>query len=229
MPIQAIVRDWGTQPAIVRIYTTDSLALVSAPGYITSQASAIYTANSGDFEWLYSDVVLVWSQNQTTTPYSSSWGLFTINNTFTGLNPFPGSQSLTANVTLTAAEVIAAYATPQLLIAAPGTGNAIFVSSAQIVTTVSTAFTAGGVGNVQYGATVHGAGYGALDTTTPTAEITAASSQIYTQYGLPTTTVSTFADVANLGIYFSNATQAFATGTGSTVAFNLQYTIISGV
>jgi hypothetical protein len=59
MAIVKITRDWGDNPSIVRIVTTDSLATVSATGYITSQAANIYAVNAGAFEWRTSDEVLV--------------------------------------------------------------------------------------------------------------------------------------------------------------------------
>lgn len=132
-------------------------------------------------------------------------------------------KTQTAIVTMTAAQVNAAYATPFLIVAAPATGFALMPIAAQIITVVSTAFTAGGVAQLQWGNTIHAGGTVALDTTTPTAEITAAASQIYTQYGVVTTTATPIATANGLGLYFTNATQGFATGTGSTVTIAVTY------
>ncbi len=132
----------------------------------------------------------------------------------------------TAIVTLNTGAVVGMYGTPQLIVAAPGAGFALMPIACQIITVVSTAFTAGGVAQLQWGNTVHAGGTIALDATTPTAEITAAASQIYTQYGVPTTKVTAIAVANNLGLYFTNATQAFATGTGSTVTLCVTYQII---
>ena len=133
---------------------------------------------------------------------------------------------LTAVVTMTAAQVDGAYAAPFVLIAAPGAGFGILLLSAAVVTEVSTAFATGGVAIVQYGATVHGAGTNALSATIPAAEITAASSQIYSMTGYVPTTVTATTAVSGLGVYFSNATQAFTLGTGSTVTVALQYMVV---
>jgi len=132
-----------------------------------------------------------------------------------------------AQITLTAAQVLAAYATPQLLVAAPGAGMALMVSSsAQIVTTVGTsAFAGGGVGIVQYGTTAHGAGTDALSGTIPSAEITAATSQIYTLASIASGTVTT--GITNLGLYFSNQTGAFTGGVGSTLSFAIKYWLLT--
>lgn len=222
MSILSIERDWSGIPCIVRIESTDNLATISAAGYLSAQLLNIESANNGPFSWLPTDLVLITYINVLGLP---QFAFFTISADLSSLiAATPGISPMIAT-TLTQAQVQAAYATPQLLIPAPGAGNVIKITAAQIVTQVSTAFAGGGVGHVQYGNTVHGGGANALDSTTPAAEITAASSQVYTQYGLPTTTVSTA--ITNLGVYFSNATGAFTGGAGSTVTFNLAYMIIS--
>lgn len=135
-------------------------------------------------------------------------------------------QGQAAIVTLTAAQVLAAYATPFLLISSPGAGHSIIILSCQVATSVSTAFATGGVGVVQYGATIHGAGTNALTATIPAAEITAATSQIYSMAGIGSvaTTVTTGTDAAS--IYFSNQTGAFTVGTLSTLTFVIQYVVV---
>jgi hypothetical protein len=125
------------------------------------------------------------------------------------------------SVTLTAAQVLAAYATPIVLVPAVA-GKAYISLSGQIYTNVSgTAFAGGGVAIVQYAATAHGAGTDFLAATIPAAEITAASSQIYTLAGLASTTVST--GITDEGIYFSNATGPFTGGAGSSLTITLVY------
>lgn len=57
--IISIVRDWGTSPAIVRITADDTLATVAGANYIADQASNIASKNSGGFEWVVGDMVLV--------------------------------------------------------------------------------------------------------------------------------------------------------------------------
>lgn len=224
MAISSILRDWGVAPAIVRIASTDNYATISAAGYLTSQAANIQLANNGAFEWSLSDTVLVWYQNDFGV---GAWASFNVSSDFTSLVALAGQQR--ASVTLTAAQILAAYATPQLLVAAPGTGKGIIVLDANIVTQVSTVFAGGGVAIVQYGTTVHGAGANALSATIPAAEITAASSQIYTMSGFAATTVTATSVITGLGLYFSNATGAFTGGAGSTVTVNLNYEVIAAV
>lgn len=217
--ITHIVRDWGVQPAIVRIASTDNYATISASGYLTAQAANIQLANNGAFEWALSDTVLVWYQNDFGV---GAWAFFSVSPDFTSLVAF--SSSVSSVVTLSAAQVLAAYAAPQLLVAAPGAGMTLMVDRARIITEVSTVFAGGGVGIVQYGATVHGGGANALSATIPSAEITASASQIYSMTGYVATTVST--GITNQGLYFSNQTGAFTGGAGSTVSIALEYVIL---
>lgn len=215
MGITSITRDWGFNPALVRITTTDAYAAVTATGYITAQKANIDIANNGDFQWNASDAVLVYA--------SDGWFFLHISSDFASLIALSIAQ--TAAVTLTAAQVLAAYATPQLLLPAPGAGKAIIVSELDLYTSVGTVFAGGGVGILQYGATVHGAGVNALSATIPAAEITAAASQVYVLYGPPATNPATA--ITNLGIYFSNQTGAFTGGANSTLTFNLRYVTIT--
>ncbi len=133
------------------------------------------------------------------------------------------------NVTMNTAAVVGAYDTPVQIIPAPGVGYAIMLLSAQFITEVSTAFATGGDAQLQYANTANAGGLVALDATTPSAEITASASQVYTQYGLPTTTATATADITDLGIYFTNATGAFTNGTSSTVTVCASYMVIPAV
>lgn len=143
--------------------------------------------------------------------------------------PAANYAPLTATVTMTAAQVNAAFVTPFQIIATPGASTAILIISAAIVTEVSTAFTAGGVAQLQYGNTTGAGGNLATSATIATAEITAATSQIFTQTGISAATALATATYKNKGIFFSNATQAFATGTGSTVTCVVQYYLVPAV
>lgn len=218
MAITSITRDWGFNPALVRITSTDSYAAVTADGYLTAQAGNIALDNQGSFEWKLSDAVLIYCLD--------GWFFLHVNPSFTSLLPL-NSIAQTVSVTLTPAQVLAAYATPQLLIAAPGASKAIIASELDLYTKVSTVFAGGGVGIIQYGATVHGAGVNALSATIPAAEITASSSQVYVLYGPPVANPATA--ISNLGLYFSNATGAFTGGSGSSLTFNLSYKVINAL
>ena len=78
--ITSITRDWGIDPSIVRIISSDALATVSASNYILNQAANIIAVNNGQFEWKLTDFVLVHASN--------GWGLFTISANFHSLNAY---------------------------------------------------------------------------------------------------------------------------------------------
>ncbi len=141
---------------------------------------------------------------------------------------FASLAPVTASVTMNTASVIGAYATPVQIVAGQA-GKAIMILAAQIVTEVSTPFATGGIAQLQWGNTNHAGGTVAADATIPAAEITAAASQIYTQYGVATTAVNATAAVTGLGIYFTNATGAYTNGTGSTVTVVVQYMVVPAV
>lgn len=89
MSIIAISRDWGVEPAIVRITTTNNLAEITATGYLTSQEDEIELLNNGVFEWVETDVVLI--------NYDGGIGFFVrdaLNDTFDAISALtPGSLS----------------------------------------------------------------------------------------------------------------------------------------
>jgi hypothetical protein len=134
-----------------------------------------------------------------------------------------------ATVTMNTAAVVGAYATPFQIIAAPGASLAIIVLNASIITEVSTPFATGGIGQIQYGNTNHAGGTICTSATIPAAEITAASSQIYTMAPIAAATVMATATFKNLGIFFTNDTGAYTNGTGSTVTVAISYMLVPAV
>ena len=80
--ITSLLRDWADGVNIVRMVTTDTLAVVGTPGYITAQATNIALINSATvqepFTWLVSDVVLVYA--------ADGWAFYSISPDFTSLN-----------------------------------------------------------------------------------------------------------------------------------------------
>lgn len=86
MSITSIERDTlaSAPPSIVRITSTNTLAEVGTSGYITAQLTNIAALNSGAFQWLTSDFVLVNA--------SDGWDFFSISTDFTSLNVWePGN------------------------------------------------------------------------------------------------------------------------------------------
>src|SRR5882724_4330875 len=78
-------------------------------------------------------------------------------------------------VTLNATQMAAAYATPQTLIAAPGSNSVIYITNAWVYTKkVTSAFATGTAPIIQYGTTNHGGGTLATSTGLVAGDITAA-------------------------------------------------------
>lgn len=121
-------------------------------------------------------------------------------------------------VNLTAAQLIAMYAAPVLVVPAVA-GKAILVDSVEfVITRTATAFTGGGVVAVQYDSTVNGGGT-ATHATIAATVVTGAAGTTYTQRIAAVAGQSDIASasIAGKGLYISNATAAFAAGTGTAV------------
>ncbi len=93
MSITSISRDWGVNPSIVRMVSTDTLATIGTSGYLLAQADNIATINNGAFEWNITDMVLVYA--------SDGWDFFTIDPDFESLNIFVPAGVLTSTLTNT--------------------------------------------------------------------------------------------------------------------------------
>lgn len=133
------------------------------------------------------------------------------------------TQRQTKTVALTAAQLIAMYAAPvEVVPAVPG--KAIIVDSMEfVITRTSTQFTGGGVVAVQYAATAEGAGT-ATTATIAAAVVTGTAGTTYTaRIPVVLSDIAT-ASINGIGLYISNATAAFAAGTGTatvTVSYHL--------
>ena len=79
MGVTQISRDYGVNVSIVRFSTTDSLSQVAMTNYVLSQSENITIANSGEWTWINSDMVLMLAMAAS----------FTINSTFTTLTIYP--------------------------------------------------------------------------------------------------------------------------------------------
>jgi len=128
-----------------------------------------------------------------------------------GINYFPQH----ATVSLSAAQINGMAAAPVQLVAAPGAGKTLVVDKVAIrLTRSATAFASGGVGIVQYGPTVTGGGIQALDSTIAATFFTGAAgaSETVRNGAVMSDTGTT---LQNLGLFISNQTGAFTTGTGT--------------
>lgn len=116
-------------------------------------------------------------------------------------------------VSLTAAQLLAMYAAP-IAVVAVVPGKAIIVDAVEFdITRTSTAFANGGVVNVQYASTANGAGT-KIHADIGTSVVTGAAGRTITaRIPLVQSDIAT-ASITGIGLFISNATGAFITGTG---------------
>lgn len=133
-----------------------------------------------------------------------------------------------ATVAVTAANIIAMYTTPVVIVAAPGSGKTIEIVKLSFrMTRTATAFTGGAAVIFQYDSTANGAGVQALDSTLASTVITgAAGTTTSVRNGAVLSDLST--TLENKGIYISNGTAVFAAGTGTAVV-DIWYVVHGGV
>lgn len=125
------------------------------------------------------------------------------------------SDLLTATVSLAAADIIAMQATPIAVVPAVS-GKTIFIDSATLkMVRTSTAFTGGGVVVLQWGTAATGGGPLAVGSQIAAAHVTGSAGTFYTNVVGPTLTTTQNTSLEGIGIYVSNGTAAFASGTGT--------------
>jgi len=119
-------------------------------------------------------------------------------------------------VALTAAQINGMYAAPVEVVPAVAGKNIVVDSVEFDLTGTATQFAGGGVVNVQYKNTVNGAG------TTVHADIaatvvTGATGRVITNRVPKDISATPTADITGVGLYISNKSAAFTTGTGTAV------------
>jgi len=130
-------------------------------------------------------------------------------------------------VPITAAEFNGMYAAPKLLVAAGGANTLIVLDKLDLLLTFgSAAFAAGGVAAVQYDSTANGAGVIASTTRAAADFFVVASTGFGFNMGV---VAQTFTTCVNKGLYLSNITGAFTTGTGSSLVAHIWYKIVPTV
>jgi len=132
--------------------------------------------------------------------------------------------------TLATADVQGMYAAPVAVASLPAlaAGLTYVVHGLRLVLdSVTAAFTGGGAIQLQYGNTVNAGGVAAANTvaaTFLTAAVAGTDRTIYTT-GLDGS-AQTAAASLTLGMYFSNATAAFAAGGTSSIAYQIWYSVV---
>jgi hypothetical protein len=128
----------------------------------------------------------------------------------------------TASFSLSAAQIIAMGTTPVTIIPAPGTGKAIIIGEIIVeINTTATAFTGGGVVHFYY----HGQTTEVMAQTLAATSITAAAGQAIMILE-PVQTAAGSVVTKEVGIDITNATAAFAAGTGTAVV-TVEYAIVT--
>lgn len=119
-------------------------------------------------------------------------------------------------VALAASDLIAMNAAPVVLVAAPGAGKSLAIAKVMFtITRSATAFTGGGAAQVQYSATAANGGTLACDSTLASTVVTGAAGTTVTLRNGAVISDLAGASIQNIGLYITNATAAFATGTGT--------------
>ena len=205
MPITNISRDWGVDPSIVRITTTDTFGVVTAAGYITAQqAVAIPAIQHGEFQFVPGDFVAI--------VYNGGQGMFAydaVNLTFIAL----GVQNMVTR--LTTAQIFAMSATPIQVTPVAAAGQAIVPTAINgVYVHNTTSFAAGGAIGLEYGPVAALAGPAASNTLAAATFNGYAASNVFS---LTPDSTDTAANMAAKGLFISNTVGAFTTGDGALI------------
>jgi|ERR1035441_286558 hypothetical protein len=154
---------------------------------------------------------------------SSRTGLFAVD--ANGNTVYGGSTNVTnccAQVSLTAAQIIAMYTTPVSVIPAPAAGSVILVEQILVeLDLTATAFSGGGVVHFYY----HGQTTEVMAQTIAAATVNGGAAR--TLYVLePVQTAGGSVATTDVGIDITNATGVFAAGTG-TAKITIWYTVVT--
>lgn len=199
----------------------DTQATCSASGYFN--AAVAYAGVYADL--VTGDLITVYSLTENsyvTYQVTVASGVVTLAQQSTG-------TTARGRLSLTAAQLIAGYAAPIAITGLPALGANQMYSDvfAQFLFTYGSAqFTTGGALGIQYGATANLAGTKATSTLSNTQVNGVAADSIAAI--IPVTIApAAKAAIANLGLFLSNDTAAFAVGTGTTVLVEVQAQIVS--
>jgi hypothetical protein len=97
MGIIVLSRDYGNNPSIVRMVSTDDFATISAAGYLDAQLENIIAINGGPFQWQPSDFILCYFD--VSPPYftGGAFSFFSLSADNSSLQEFtvPGAGTIT--------------------------------------------------------------------------------------------------------------------------------------
>lgn len=191
-------------------------------GYLADNAGLFLEAECTGTPPTTANIFQVGCRMVSTDSASGAVAIYT--NTGTSAAPVFSQAGGTATVSMAAADLIAMFATPVAIVAAV-TGKSIVVDSMEFdITRTATAFTGGGVVAVQYANTANGAGTATTATIAATVVTGAAGRTITARIPVNQSDIAS-ASIVGIGLFISNQTAAFATGTG-TAAVTVRYHLV---
>lgn len=236
----------GTQTiGALTVTTVNGNTFTAGTGVLTIAAGKTFTANNtitlaGTDAQTYTfpaatDTVAALGTIQSFTAaqtFTSAAGLSSTNgfssSVLTATQPVADTIQHT-QVALSSANILGMAAAPVACVAAPASGKAIIVLAAQFkITRTGTAYANGGVVILQYGNAATGAGVQSLASTIAAAVVTGAAGTTRSwRSGAMVTPVSdqATANFDALGLFVSNQTAPFITGTGTAV-LDIWYIVI---
>ena len=192
-------------------YTADTQVTVAASGYFNTVA---YDLVTGDYVDVYS----------TTDGTRIRYRLTNTAGVITSL--LSGLATASATLSLTAVQFIAGYAAPILALAAPGANRMYTNVHATFALTYGSAqFANGGAVGFQYGNTANLAGTKVTTTLAGATLNGLTANSVWTLIPAVVAPVATATGV-NAGIYLSNDTAAFITGTAATMIIQVTANIV---
>ena len=202
-------------------YSADAQVTIAASGYFNAGTAYAGVANdivTGDYVYAYS----------TASGYAVLYRLTNTAGVITSAI-VSGGYEVAATLSLTAVQFIAGYAAPILALAAPGANRMITdVNAAFAMTYGSAQFAAGGAVGFQYGNTANLGGTKVTDTLAGATLDGLTASSVWTLSSVTVAPIATATGV-NAGIYLSNDTAAFTTGTGATFVIQVSGKVVSTV
>ncbi len=229
-------------------YNDTALSIHAAGGFLSYPP----TASKGTSKWFASDNTGNFNITHTNVPYGQSTAFLSadpananaVHMIAAGTAPFvsgnipiasgtgglfidsgvaPATLPLVATINgITAAQIIAAYATPLLLLAAPASGLVNIIDGVEYNWIYGSAvFANGGLLTLQYGSTQHAGGI-VVTAGISAAEVIAVTANSFS-HDIPIVVSGLTSAVAATGIYISNASGAFTSGTGTTVNIKIKY------
>ena len=118
-------------------------------------------------------------------------------------------------VTLTATQINTMFTTPVLLVPAVSNKAIVVLGVELIMKGTATQFTGGGVVSVQYNSTANGAGTSVQNSTFASTVVTGATATTFSTRRPTELSAVARASIQGIGLFISNATAVFATGTGT--------------